>query len=281
MTNTLVPQSPIAMTPTTDFDAAMRVSEMLARSSLVPEAYRGKPENVLLATLAGQPFGFDPTMSMRSFNVIQGSPSLKPEVMLALVRRAGHSVTGETSEVSATATGTRADTGDTMTCTFTLEDAKKANLLGKSVWKQYPAAMLWARSLSQLCRQLFGDVTLGCAYTPEELGEPNNEVLTVDLSDTPQSAWVPDTDIPVADAKKKLMQVYLNNGFTASEAKPLCLAAWERYEMPSSVAYIKGSQLKAALEGVEDEMLNRDVEEAEIVSEERVEEMAAAVIGDE
>ena len=51
--------------------------------------------------------------------------------------------------------------------------------------------------------------------------------------------------------------------------------------MPSSVAYIKGSQLKAALEGVEDEMLNRDVEEAEIVSEERTEEMAAAVIGDE
>jgi hypothetical protein len=185
MTTALAMPEPERNTPaiiTSDFDGMIRISKMLAMSSLVPGAYRGKPENVLLATLAGQPFGWDPTMAMRSFHVIEGQPSLKPEIQLALVRRAGHSVTGETSPTGATITGKRRDTGDTMTVTYTIEDARRANLLGKSVWKSFPASMCWARALSQLCRMLFPDVVLGCGYTPEELGA---EVSHDDVS-TPQ-----------------------------------------------------------------------------------------------
>lgn len=154
----------------TDMPSLIRMSEMLAQSDLVPAAYRGKPANVLLAALAGSGFGFDVTMSMRSFNVIQGQPTLKPEVMLGLVRKAGHSVTGTTSADGATVTGRRADTGDEMTVSFTREDAQRAGLLGKGAWKTYPDAMMWARVVSKLCRMLFQDVTLGCAYVAEELG---------------------------------------------------------------------------------------------------------------
>ena len=56
----------------------MQMSEMLAGSDLVPAAYRRKPANIVLASLAGRPFGWDPTMSMRSFHIIEGTPSLKP-----------------------------------------------------------------------------------------------------------------------------------------------------------------------------------------------------------
>lgn len=181
--------------PTMNLGDHMRVAEMLARSSLVPAAYRGKPENVLLASLAGSQFGWDATMAMRSFHIIEGQPSLKPEIQLALVRRAGHSVTGETSPEGARVTGRRKDTGDELTVSFTTEDAKRAGLLGKrGPWQQYPAAMCWARAVSQLCRMLFGDCVLGAGYTPEELGG-DDEVYEP-----------PTTDIPAAYAKKRVLE---------------------------------------------------------------------------
>lgn len=183
-TGDLVPTTQQAVPTGTDLPTLIRVSEMLAQSDLVPAAYRGKPANVLLASMAGQSFGWDPTMSMRSFTVIQGQPTMKPEIMMALVRRAGHSVTGETSATGATVTGTRADTGDTMTVKFTEADARQAGLLGKGAWKTYPEAMFWARAVSKLCRMLFQDVTLGCAYTAEELGssQPAAQPAGVDPS---------------------------------------------------------------------------------------------------
>jgi len=164
-------------------------ADVLAQSDLVPAAYRRKPANVVLATLAGRPYGFDASLSMRSFHVIEGTPTMKPEIMLALVRRAGHSVKGEATPKGSTVTGTRADNGDTLTVSFTLESAEQAGLCeirdgkpyarsskgGKLPWEQYPEDMMWARCLSKLCRRLFSDVVLGAGYTAEELGGVVNE----------------------------------------------------------------------------------------------------------
>lgn len=219
-----------------DFTSMMQVSQMLAKSSLVPSAYRGKPENVLLATLAGQPFGWDPTMSMRSFHIIEGQPSLKPEIMLALVRRAGHSVQGTTATDGATVTGKRRDTGDSMTVSYTLEDARRANLLNKSVWKSYPASMCWARALSQLCRMLFPDVVLGVGYTPEELGASvshDGEVIEATLAPTTALPVVTQTidAVPsgyaIATVKRWAMTRYVDAGFEADEAKLYASNAWK------------------------------------------------------
>ena len=231
-----------------DFNTMMQVSQMLAKSSLVPSAYRGKPENILLATLAGQPFGWDPTMSMRSFHIIEGQPSLKPEIMLALVRRAGHSVQGTTATDGATVTGKRRDTGDTMTVTYSLEDARRANLLNKSVWKQYPSSMCWARALSQLCRMLFPDVVLGVGYTPEELGasvSSDGEVIDATIAPTAALPVVTQTidAVPsgyaIATVKRWAVTKYQDAGFDADEAKMYASNAWKR----SGLADVQGAEL--------------------------------------
>ena len=164
-------------------ESAYKMCQVLSKSDLVPKSYRGKAENVFLAYIAGQPFGWDVTMSMRSFHIIEGTPSLKPEIQLALVRQAGHSVSVKTSSVDAVILlGKRQDTGDVAEVGYTLEDAKRAGLIGKGNWKTYPEDMLFARAVSRLCRRLFQDVLLGCAYVPEELGATvtsEGEVLAV------------------------------------------------------------------------------------------------------
>jgi hypothetical protein len=171
-----------------DWGGLERVAQALAKSDMVPQAYKGRPENILLAAIAGQDFGWSPAMALRSFNVIQGTPSLKPEVMLALVRRAGHSVSGEVTDDAATIRGKRCDSGDTMTVTYGMDDARRAGLLGKQNWKNHPKDMMWARAVSALCRRLFADVTLGAAYTADELGaetDADNNPISIQVTHTP------------------------------------------------------------------------------------------------
>lgn len=185
----------------------------LAASDLVPTQYKNKPANVMLATLAGRPFNWDPTMSMRSFHIIEGVPSMKPEIMLALVRQRGHSVVGEVTgdgaTAAATVTGRRADTGDEMTFSFNVDDAVNAGLCsidaqtkrprarsnsGKVLpWEHYPKSMCWARALSQVCRMLFPDVVLGAGYTPEELGARISDDDVIDVSEVDGVHVVPET----------------------------------------------------------------------------------------
>lgn len=189
-----------------------RVSTVLAGSDLAPRAYRGKPANVILAALAGRPFGWDPTMSMRSFHVIEGVPSMKPEIMLALIRRAGHSVTGETSTTGATVTGRRADTGDEMSYSFTQADAHAAGLLGKEVWRKYAASMYWARALAQVARMLFPDVVLGAGYTPEELGARIADDDVIDVAEVDGVHQVDAAPATVTETAAKNRVVHLLAG---------------------------------------------------------------------
>jgi len=151
------------------FEATLRQAEYLASSEIVPEQYRGRPADIVVAAMYGRDMGWSPTMAMTHIHVVKGKPSLSSQSMVALVRGAGHSITGEKSSEKAVAVGTRVDTGDTMSETFTMDDARQAGLAGSSTWKSYPAAMLWARAVSALCRSLFPDVLMGLSYTPEEL----------------------------------------------------------------------------------------------------------------
>lgn len=156
------------------FGELVTMAEYLSNAFTIPKAYQRKPADIVAVGLAGQAYGWDLSTSMRCYHVIEGTASLKPEAMLALVRRHGHSVTVVVStgkngrEVCAH--GKRADNGDEHTVVFSEADAKNAGLAGKKNWQQYLDSMLQWRAVSSLCRFLFPDVVLGAGYTPEEIG---------------------------------------------------------------------------------------------------------------
>lgn len=147
----------------------MAQAEMLASSDLVPAAYKGKPANIVTATLYGREIGLGPVASLSHINVIQGKATLSAEGMVAVVRSRGHIITGKASSAGARVTGKRADNGNEMTFEFSEKDRQRAGLNSKT-WDQYPKSMYWARAVSQLCRQLFPDVLAGISYTAEEIG---------------------------------------------------------------------------------------------------------------
>lgn len=179
-----VPDATDAPPSVSEWQMIQQQAEILAQSDIVPAAYRRKPANIVVAALTGRSFGWDPLTAMRLCHVIEGKATISAEGMLALARAKGHSISGESTDQGATCIGTRADTGDTMTVTFTMADAARAGLAGKGTWKQYPAAMCWARAVSQLCRMLFPDVLAGLSYTPEEIGGDYEAPVAEAIEDT-------------------------------------------------------------------------------------------------
>lgn len=165
--------------PVTPWEMLARQADVLASSAIIPRQYQGRPEDIIAAGLMGHELGWGVMTSLQLIHVVEGKPEVSAEGMVALIRRAGHSVTGTVSPEAAAVQGRRGDNGDEMAYTFTQEDAKRADLAGKTNWRRYPSSMLWARAVSQLARMLFPDVLLGVSYVHGEisgadfeLGEP-------------------------------------------------------------------------------------------------------------
>jgi hypothetical protein len=181
VTDLVLAPRPSAVVSANEWTLIAKQAEVLAMSDIIPAAYRRKPANIVVAALTGRAHGWDVMTAMRNGHVVEGTWGLRPEAMLGLVRRAGHSVTAELSPDGAALTGKRADTGDELTLTFTIEDARRAGLANKQVWKNYPQAMCYWRAVGMLCRFLFSDVTLGL-MSVEELGaaiDTDGEVVDV------------------------------------------------------------------------------------------------------
>lgn len=143
----------------------------LAHSGMLPKQYQNKPENILWAIEYGETVGITPMAAITGVHVIEGKPSASAALIGGLVRRAGHKlrVTGDNRQ--ATAQIVRSDDPDyVFSFTYSIEDAQRAGLTNKAVWKSYPAAMLRARAITQVARDACEEVLFGLHYTPEELG---------------------------------------------------------------------------------------------------------------
>lgn len=175
----------------------------IANTEIVPKHLRGKPEAIVATILKGRALGFDDIHSLSAINFIDGKATLSAEAMVTLVRRSGHSLQvtqkGSGDTASATVVGTRMDTGDTTTVTWTLEMAKRAGLTGKDNWKRYPETMLAWRAISQVCRFLFADVLMGVSYTEDEAQEAAERgAVTAAVRDLPAVEEAQIRDEPVS-----------------------------------------------------------------------------------
>lgn len=143
----------------------------IEKATSLPAAYRGKPADLFSAILWGHEIGLSPMKAISYIDVIEGNPTLNAEGRGYLIRKAGHSLKVDANGQRAIITGIRRDTGESMTVTYSLDDAKKAGLLAKSVWQKYSSDMLYARALTQLSRRLFQDIIGGLSYDPDKAYE--------------------------------------------------------------------------------------------------------------
>jgi len=97
--------------------------------------------------------------------------------------------------------GKRSDTGDEYTSLYTIEDAKKANLVKSGgSWEKNPSDMLFARCISRLRRRLAPDIATK-AYVEGEL-----EDAEVDMTAAPSPSQPSEEEI-TAQFKEKFKSI--------------------------------------------------------------------------
>lgn len=171
MTETTELEKAPVKTPDGALSERMQYAQALAAADLLPASYRRKPANVLLAMEYGHALGLDTVTAIQSVHVVDGKPTASAQLIGALVRRAGHRLRVTGDDKHATAVIVRRDDPEfEFKAEWTITRAQAAGLAGKGVWKQYPAAMLKARAITEVARDACPEALAGVAYTPEELG---------------------------------------------------------------------------------------------------------------
>jgi hypothetical protein len=227
---------------------AMKFGEMVANSDFAPKDFRGKPASCVLAIQAGAEIGLSPMQALQSIAVVNGRPSIFGDAALAVVK-ASHvceyvteSVEGDGEQMVATCTAKRRGYPQPTVVTFTVADAKKAGLWGKSgPWTQYPRRMLQMRARGFALRDAFPDALRGMVTAEEAQDYPTPVVAAEPVTvrpkfDTPTTtaeeradpftvarlAIESETDIAKLDAMRgRIDQRLKQKSFTASQADEL------------------------------------------------------------
>ena len=215
---------------------AMEFSKMLAESSMVPRAYQGKPQDIMVCVQWGYELGLAPMQALQNIAVINGKPSVYGDAMAALVQASpvceGIEETLENADSSnpvAVCIAKRKNRTP-VTAKFSVEDAKRAGLWGKQgPWTAYPKRMLQMRARGFALRDAFPDVLKGLIsaeeaedYPTENSGQPIKDITPMPAN--PLDLIAPPAEpepepVAVAEAVDYLIEAELQND-SAESAGP-------------------------------------------------------------
>ncbi len=153
-----------------DLQTQMAYCQQLSESGLLPDSYRGKPENILVALGYAEALGLAPMIAIQQINVIKGKPSMSAQLMASLARRAGHKLRITKVDGGVWAQLVRRDDPDhVFRAHWDMNRAKAAGLTGKGgQWSSDPMTMLKWRAITEVVREACPEVLAG-AYSSDEL----------------------------------------------------------------------------------------------------------------
>lgn len=196
--------------------AQMEAAKRYVDSGLLPSGIK-TPQQALTIMQVGREVGVPATYALRNIHVISGKPTCSAELLMALVRRSyGQSAirVKEASNDACTVEYREVGWDGISSLTFSMDDAKKAKLDSKDMWKAYPRAMLRSRAVSEAVRTAFPECIAGL-YTPEEMGASvrvtSSGELEIDSGDEP----------PRLALVEQPSQTTVNDAATAAEIEKL------------------------------------------------------------
>jgi hypothetical protein len=153
----------------TDWASLKEQATMLVKSGFLPPSVK-TPEQAIAIAITSKELGIGMMEGFRSINVIQGKPTISPQLMLALANRTGQleNIKIDANDERCVVTVTRKGR-ESHTETFGVKEATALMLMGRDNYNKQRATMFKWRALAANLRVTFPDVMLGF-YTPEEMG---------------------------------------------------------------------------------------------------------------
>ena len=153
---------------------AFRFAQMVSKSEFSPKDFRGKPESCLLAIQHGSEIGLSPMQSLQNIACINGRPAIWGDAALAVAMASPvcesvfENIEGDGEQMVATCIAKRRGYERPTVVRFSVADAQKAGLWGKSgPWTNYPRRMLQLRARGFALRDAFPDVLKGLVTAEE------------------------------------------------------------------------------------------------------------------
>ena len=186
--------------PLKNMAQAWAIAKVVAQSSMVPRALQGSPQNVLVTMMLGQELDLTWTQATRGIYVLpNGTPGLRGQLLLALIRKRGHRYTFERDDDSCKCIITRKDEDFKIPYegSFNLDDALLAGLVTKKdgqlfarshdgkplPWMQYRRDMLQWRAVARAAGIGAPEVIYG--FDIAGIGDGNGEGAVVGASPGP------------------------------------------------------------------------------------------------
>ena len=179
-------------------------------------------EQAMAIMAKGYEMGLTLTASFEFITVIQGKPTLTPRGALALVQQSDlltglkiEDIKDDKGAPVACRVWMRRKSGFEYTAEFTMEDAKRADLIKSGgAWQTYPANMLRWRAVGYAIDVVFPDVTGGMKRA-DEFG------AMVDVGgNVVDATWTPVTSAPMGAPGQGPVVVEQNNTAPAVTAAP-------------------------------------------------------------
>lgn len=177
-----------------DLTEAMKFAEMMASSELVPKQFRNKPGDVLIAVQMGAEVGLAAMAAIQNIAVINGKPGIYGDAGKAILLANGCIIEEDDIEVikqtgRACCTITRKGRPP-VTRTFSIEDAKTANLWNKEgPWRSYPFRQMAWRAFWFAARDAASDMLKGLGGA-EELADIVEKDITARSDPSLAAKWI-------------------------------------------------------------------------------------------
>lgn len=136
-------------------------AQQLSKSTLAGDL-RGKPEDVYAVVAYADQFGINPGNAIQMIWIIKGRIVPRSEFLSAICRKNGHDIRFEESSSTRCTVAIRRRGDDFWSrVSFTIDDAKRAKLADKDIWKLFPADMLCHATVRRAVKRICPDVLLG------------------------------------------------------------------------------------------------------------------------
>jgi hypothetical protein len=154
-------------------------------------------ESLIARMITGVSLGIDPITACANITHPNGKATFTASLQGALLVNSGRYSMGirelsdEKCVLEFSSQGKRIGTS-----TYTIDEAKRAGLTNRDVWKRYPSDLLFARALTRGIRRYCPNLLVGnAALTREEIGEDVREPVVM-----PKPAAVPSAPAPATTA---------------------------------------------------------------------------------
>jgi hypothetical protein len=160
----------VAIPSVSEFGVMKETASMLVQTGFLPGAIK-TPEQAIAIILTGRELGIGTMAALNTINVIQGKPTVSPQLMLALIERSGQlaDIQIEPHNGGAVRCTMKRKGRSPHTEIFGDAEAAAMQLSGKDNYKKQKQTMYRWRAVAACARVVFPDVITGL-YTPDEMG---------------------------------------------------------------------------------------------------------------